>query len=121
MKRLAKADAETEIRINRRLGHRIALVRTAGGMTLHQAADKVGISFTLFQRYESGEVAVSVGRLVRICQALEISTATMLEEVLEPTTEQAGGDIGIQFARILGRLPHAKRAVILALVREMAD
>lgn len=120
MNRLSKADADTENRTNRRLGHRIGLVRSASGVSLRDAAERVGISFTLMQRYESGEVAVTIGRLVRICHALEIPPASVLEGVLEPSVEHAEEDMGIQFARILGRLPHAKRVVVLALVREMA-
>lgn len=120
MTRLKKPDAETEFRTNRRVGHRISIVRSAGGISLAQASEGLGISLSQLSRHESGEVPVSVGRLLRICVALEVPPAKLLEGILEPVEEPDDMDIGIQLSRIIGRLPHPKRLVVFALLREMA-
>lgn len=121
MTRLNRDDAAIEARTNRRLGRRIAACRSAAGATLADTADRVGVSLQIFQRYETGEVGLTIGRLVRICQALEVPTAMMLEGIVDPPKPgEDDADMGVQFARILGRLPQAKRLAVLALVREMA-
>ena len=108
-------------RTNRRLGRRIAACRSAAGATLADTADRVGVSLQILQRYETGEVGLTIGRLVRICQALEVPAAAMLHGIVDaPKPGEDDADMGVQFARILGRLPQAKRLAVLALVREMA-
>lgn len=121
MTRLNRDDAEAEVRTNRRLGRRIAACRTAAGVRLADAADRVGVSLQIFQRYETGEVGLTVGRFLRICEALEVPAARLLEGIADPPPPGSDdADLGVQFARILGRLPHSKRVAVLALVREMA-
>lgn len=119
MTRLKKSDAETEFGTNRRVGHRISIVRSAGGISLAQASATLGISLSQLSRHESGEVPVSVGRLLRICGVLEVPPAKLLEGILEPVGEPDDMEIGLQLSRIIGRLPHPKRLVVFALLREM--
>lgn len=120
MTRLTKADAEIEFRTNRKIGHRISIVRSASGISLAQVSESMGISVSQLSRHESGEVPVSVGRLLRICRALDVLPAQLLEGIVEPVGEQDETDLGLQFGRILGRLPQPKRLVVFALLREMA-
>lgn len=120
MTRLKKEDAADEARTNRRLGRRISACRSASGATLADTADRVGVSLQIFQRYETGEVGLTIGRLARICQVLDVPTATILKGIVDaPEPGEDDADMGIQFARILGRLPQPKRLAVLALVREM--
>lgn len=119
--RLKRDDAATETRTNRRVGRRIAACRSAAGATLADTAARIGVSPQIFQRYETGEVGLTIGRLVRICQVLEVPAAGLLRGIVDaPEPGDEDGDMGIQFARILGRLPQPKRLAVLALVREMA-
>lgn len=119
MTRLKKSDAETEFGTNRRVGHRLSIVRSAGGMSLAQVSATLGITPSQLARHESGEVPVSVGRLLRICGILEVAPSKLLDGILEPIGEPEDLEIGLQMSRIVGRLTHPKRLVVFALLREM--
>lgn len=121
MTRLQKTAAAEEARYNRRLGQRLALIRTARGLRLAEVAEALGVSLQLVQRYESGEMPVPFGRLVRLAVILESSLSSLLGDLLETTdgpgeTESAAV---LQIARIAGRLSPPKRAALAALAREL--
>ena len=121
MVRLKREAALGETRVNRRLGRRIAACRSAAGASLAETAERVGVSLQILQRYETGEVGVTIGRLVRLCETLEVPVATMLSGIVDPPRAgEDDADLGIQFARMLGRLSQPKRVAVVALVREMA-
>ena len=115
-----KSDGAAEARNNRLLGQRIALARSARGLTLAELAAAVGGGHQLIQRYETGEMAVPFGRLVQIAQALDTPLSALVGDAFD---NGAGEDLEtrvvLQIARITGRLPPAKRAVLIALAREL--
>ncbi len=115
-----KSDGAAEARNNRLLGQRIALARSARGLTLAELAAAVGGGHQLIQRYETGEMAVLFGRLVQIAQALDTPLSALVGDAFD---NGAGEDLEtrvvLQIARITGRLPPAKRAVLVALAREL--
>lgn len=115
-----KSDGAAEARSNRLLGQRIALARSARGLTLADLAAAVGGGHQLIQRYETGEMAVPFGRLVQIAQALDTPLSALIGDAFD---SGAGEDLEtrvvLQIARITGRLPPAKRAVLVALAREL--
>ena len=83
-------------------------------------AESVGVGLQLIQRYESGEMAVPFGRLVRLAEALDVPLATLLGEAFDGAGR--GGEetaAVLQIARIAGRLPLAKRAALAAMAREL--
>lgn len=115
-----KSDGAAEARNNRLLGQRIALARSARGLTLADLAAVVGGGHQLIQRYESGEMAVPFGRLVQIAQALEMPLSTLIGDAFDSgATEDPETRVVLQVARMTGRLPPAKRAVLVALAREL--
>ena len=115
-----KSDGAAEARSNRLLGQRIALARSARGLTLADLAAVVGGGHQLIQRYESGEMAVPFGRLVQIAQALEMPLSTLIGDAFDSgATEDPETRVVLQVARMTGRLPPAKRAVLVALAREL--
>lgn len=115
-----RSDGEAEARHNRLLGQRIALARSARGLTLAELAAAVGGGHQLIQRYETGEMAVPFGRLVQIARALETTVTGLIGDAFD---SGAGDDpetrVVLQVARIAGRLPPPKRAVLMALAREL--
>lgn len=115
-----KSDGTAEARNNRLLGQRIALARSARGLTLAELAAVVGGGHQLIQRYEAGEMAVPFGRLVQIAQALETPLSALIGDAFDSgSAEDPETRVVLQIARITGRLPPAKRAVLVALAREL--
>lgn len=116
----SRSDGAAEARSNRLLGQRIALARSARGLTLADLAAVVGGGHQLIQRYETGETAVPFGRLVQIAHALETPLSALIGDAFDSgSTEDPETRAVLQIARITGRLPPAKRAVLVALAREL--
>lgn len=115
-----KSDGAAEARSNRLLGQRLALYRSAKGLRLADVAEAVGVGLQLIQRYESGETPVPFGRLVQLAQVLETPVATLIGDAFdEGGGEDPEAQAVLQVARIAGRLPPAKRQVLVALAREL--
>lgn len=115
-----RSDGAAEARHNRLLGQRIALARSARGLTLAELAAEVGGGHQLIQRYETGEVAVPFGRLVQIAQALGTTVTSLIGDAFDSgPAEEPETKAVLQVARIAGRLPPQKRAVLMALAREL--
>lgn len=115
-----KSDGAAEARNNRLLGQRIALARSARGLTLAELAAAIGGGHQLIQRYETGEMAVPFGRLVQIAQALDMPLSALIGDAFDyGSIEDPETRVVLQIARMTGRLPPAKRAVLVALAREL--
>ena len=120
MTRLPKPTAAAEVRYNRLLGRRLALLRSARGLRLAEVAEALGVGLQLIQRYESGEMAVPFGRLVRLAEALDTPLATLLGEAFEGSRQNENEAAAVlQIARVAARLPPAKRAALAAMAREL--
>jgi transcriptional regulator with XRE-family HTH domain len=57
--------------------------RTALGLSQRALGQKLGVTFQQVQKYESGENRVSAARLFDICEALDVSLASMFERKLK--------------------------------------
>jgi transcriptional regulator with XRE-family HTH domain len=57
--------------------------RRALGITQEGLGELLGITFQQIQKYESGRNRVSAARLFEICEALEVSLASMFERKLK--------------------------------------
>ena len=60
------------------LGDALRTARKAKGLTQEDAAERAGISFEFFGRIERGSTLPSVPTLVRLAQALTVSTDALL-------------------------------------------
>jgi transcriptional regulator with XRE-family HTH domain len=65
------------------IGARMREGRLALNMSQESLSDVLGISFQQIQKYEKGANRVSAARLFEICEALEISLASMFERKLK--------------------------------------
>jgi transcriptional regulator with XRE-family HTH domain len=63
----------------RRLGRLLRTRRRLLNLTQAQVAARCGITFQQVQKYESGLTVLSVGRLVRLAGALQVSVCSLLE------------------------------------------
>ena len=67
-------------------GARIAELRKIRGMTLGELAEKTGVSKPTILRIETGENDTTVGRLIKIAEALGVSPALLLGERMPELT-----------------------------------
>jgi transcriptional regulator with XRE-family HTH domain len=65
------------------IGARIREGRLAINMSRADLADKLGVTFQQVQKYEKGANRVSAARLFEICEALDVSLASMFERKLK--------------------------------------
>jgi transcriptional regulator with XRE-family HTH domain len=66
------------------IGARMRDGRTALGLSQEALGKKLGVSFQQVQKYEIGVNRVSAARLFEICEALDVSLASMFERKLKP-------------------------------------
>jgi transcriptional regulator with XRE-family HTH domain len=65
------------------IGARMRVGRTASGLSQTDLGEKLGVSFQQVQKYERGVNRVSAARLFDICEALDVSLASMFERKLK--------------------------------------
>ena len=57
------------------------------GLTQTQVAEACGVTFQQVQKYESGAIAFSVSRLVKIAEVLELRAGELVEAPMEGSVE----------------------------------
>ena len=65
------------------IGARMRESRVAINMSQAVLGEKLGVTFQQIQKYESGRNRVSATRLFVICEALDVSLASMFERKLK--------------------------------------
>lgn len=65
------------------IGARMRESRRALGITQERLGELLGVTFQQIQKYEKGVNRVSAAGLFEICQALEVSLASMFERKLK--------------------------------------
>ena len=71
------------------LGKRIGATRKDWGLTAQQLAEQLGTNAAYLRQIECGVKTPSVGLLVRICNALQVSPDYLLQALLEePSSAQ---------------------------------
>lgn len=68
-----------------KLGGRLEKRRKLLGMTLKEAADKVGIRYQQVQKYETGDNRISLWRLFQYAPALETTPEELIRGLIFPT------------------------------------
>lgn len=65
------------------VGARLRMRRTMLGMSQSRLGELLGVTFQQVQKYEKGSNRVSAARLFEICEALDVSLASMFERKLK--------------------------------------
>ncbi len=84
------------------LGKRVRSIRRRSGTTLDQLAEATGLNKGYLSRIESGEKTPSIATLLKLADALKVSTGQLFGE------EVAKGDIQIVRARKLEGCPQGQ-------------
>ncbi|MEC9347647.1 MAG: helix-turn-helix domain-containing protein [Pseudomonadota bacterium] len=113
--------------IDRHVGERIRRRRAELGLTQHDLASALGISYQQVQKYETGANRVSAGRLYEMSRQLGCHIGWFFDglDEAEDVAELAHGGTNrttIELARNFGRLPNQTvRGAISTLVRALAE
>jgi transcriptional regulator with XRE-family HTH domain len=83
MKRQKKFKPRATTAVDTHIGAQIRDQRSAAGLSQAALGDKVSVSFQQIQKYESGVNRVTAARLFEICEALDVSLASMFERKLK--------------------------------------
>lgn len=75
------------------IGNRIALLRSASGMSQTMLADALGISFQQVQKYEAGKNRIGAGRLRAIADRLGVPVSVFFAEDPGPEARVSGLDM----------------------------
>ena len=67
------------------LGRAVRVTRTRLGLTVTELARRSGLSQSFLSQVEVGQSDISVGRLIRVAQALGVPITDLLEPPAEPT------------------------------------
>ena len=78
------------------LGRRVRQQRVMCGMTQEELAEKTGISCSFVGHIERGEKKFSIGTLVGLCNAMNISPNYLLQDSLAVEVLNSSVDVGRQ-------------------------
>lgn len=95
------------------IGQRIRKIRKARGLSQEQLAERVEISTTHMSHIENANTKLSLPVFVRLAEALEVQTDSLLYDAPRDTVERAQDEI----ASILERCDAKQVHVITAIVR----
>jgi transcriptional regulator with XRE-family HTH domain len=80
MQRMARGHSRTQA-IDRHIGARMRERRIMLGLTQHQMAELIGVSYQQAHKYEKGVNRIPAGRLYQIAQALGIEISYFFKDV----------------------------------------
>jgi len=113
--------------VDRHVGERVRSRRAELGLTQHDLAEMLGISYQQVQKYETGANRVSAGRLFRMSQRLGCAIGFFFDglennEPVQVLEHGAANRTTSELARNVNRLPSGNvKGAISTLVRALAD
>jgi len=109
-----------------RLGARLRGWRERRGLSLPDVAEEIGVSYQQLQKYEAGRNSLSVARLVRIADLLDVPPLALLDEVSRNKTGadsdalQRNGE-RYRLRKAYFALPEPVRLAVLRLIETEAE
>ena len=67
------------------IGQKVRCFRKVLGLSQHELADKIGVSYQQLQKYETGANRISVGRLKQIGDAMNMDIVEFFNRTQEPS------------------------------------
>lgn len=120
---MTKAKPKQSTPVDHGIGSRIALLRTAHGLSQSQLAEALGISFQQVQKYEAGKNRIGAGRLQAIADRLGVPVSTFFEDTSHQSPDDAiemllNSDGAIDLLRAYATIPDDEmRRSILMMVK----
>lgn len=109
--------------VDTHVGERIKLRRTLLGMSQSNVAEKLGITFQQFQKYERAGNRISASMLYQIAEALDIPVSFFFDGFTDDMPSPASAGMlanreAMQFMAFYSTLPDKIRSEVYHLVRE---
>jgi transcriptional regulator with XRE-family HTH domain len=101
--------------VDRHVGARIRMRRILLGLSQHQLADRIGVTYQQQHKYERGTNRVSAGRLHAIARALEVGVDYFFEGLDEAASNEH--DLTLELSRAfvgIGEKRHQEAICLLA-------
>jgi len=114
--------------VDRLVGSRVRLMRTARGLSQSRLAEDLGITFQQVQKYEKGTNRISASRLFEISRLLGVSVPDLYAGADDVTAVSAAGTAGVQPSALDHKIILALSRIndddvkskVLALIRTLA-
>lgn len=100
--------------VDKLVGERIRVRRLMSGLTLPQIAEKVGVTYQGFRKYEIAENRVTAGKLSLIAKALGVPVSYFFDETPK---EDHPDRITLNYAREFDKLTPPMRQAVVELMR----
>jgi transcriptional regulator with XRE-family HTH domain len=71
---------EEDLKINKRIGERLRIVRQVKGFSLKEIGKILGMTGQQVQKYEAGKNRISIGKLMIISETLNVPLSFFLNE-----------------------------------------
>jgi transcriptional regulator with XRE-family HTH domain len=110
--------------IDRHVGERVRERRIMLGLTQHQFAELIGVTFQQAHKYEKGVNRMAAGRLYKTAQVLGVDVGYFFDGIggdypFRPTQQQR---LLLELARNFMAIPHRRhQEEIVSLVRALAE
>ncbi len=122
--RRTKARRSEDVEIDMHVGQRLRARRMVMGLSQTAVADKLGISFQQFQKYETGFNRIAAGRLYACAQLLDVAPEYFFEGLEGSdggTPDETRSDEGTELARAYYSIDDpAQRLKVRKLVQAIA-
>lgn len=102
--------------VNAGFGKRLKAVRDDAGITVHEFAKLYGATISQVYAIESGPHLPSFEKLVSLCNALHVSPAFLMRDMLSVNVELYGSD---PIMKLVAELAPSKISIITALARNI--
>jgi transcriptional regulator with XRE-family HTH domain len=103
----------------REIGRRVARARRDRGWTQERLAEAIGIEAVTMSRWETGDRALSISTLADVARVLGVRLGDLLDAD-RPLPAPRHGAEQTELLRVFGRLPPARRELLLRLAHELA-
>lgn len=110
--------------LDRHVGARLKLLRSARGMTQKNLAERIGVTFQQVQKYENGSNRISAGRLWQIRDVLDCEIKDFFDGLNNQSNQKSVDDLtgSIELASELGKIRDSEvRQRVIRLIRSLSD
>lgn len=113
---------EDTVELDRRIGERIASLRKEMRMSRKELAAQIHITHQQLHKYETGVNRISASRLIKLCEALDVSAASFLSGIAAQKQEEPDKGEERNLAEAFVALPEGSAKVaVLTLMGELVE
>lgn len=118
---------KSPLTIEQAIGQRLRAARLKADKTQAAVAAALGVSHQAYQKYEDGDVRITIGAFVRACAALQAEPAEILPRLMpdrdpapDPFAAQAATIGGYELADHYARMGPDQRRSLLSVAKTIA-